>query len=122
MRRRSPKQGTPLDEKQQELALRESKLRAEMQKLQEMIAEAPRKAEETSRRQREELLERATSGRSRLDVSIALQDKRFGDDGGYSSGRRGALRKERREGRIVFLVLVIALAAAVIWLVTHLQF
>ncbi len=39
MRRRSPKQGTPLDEKQQELALRESKLRAEMQKLQEMIAE-----------------------------------------------------------------------------------
>lgn len=121
MRRRSPNQGTPLDEKQQELALRESKLRAEMQKLQEMIAEAPRKAEETSRRQREELLERATSGRSRLDVSIALQDKRFGDDGGYS-GRRGALRKERREGRIVFLVLVIALAAAVLWLVSHLRF
>ena len=121
MRRRSPKTGTPLNEKQQELARKESQLRAEMQKLQDMIAEAPRKAEESSRRQREELLERATAGGSRLDVSIALQDKRFGDAGVYS-GRRGALRKERREGRIVFIVLVIALAAAVIWLMTHLRF
>jgi hypothetical protein len=32
------------------------------------------------------------------------------------------LRKERRDGRIVFLVLVIALSAAVIWLVTHVHF
>ena len=35
--------------------------------------------------------------------------------------RRVSMRKERREGRIIFLVLVIALAAAVIWLVTHLH-
>jgi hypothetical protein len=32
------------------------------------------------------------------------------------------LRKERREGRIIFLVLVIALGLAVIWLVSHLRF
>jgi hypothetical protein len=32
------------------------------------------------------------------------------------------LRKERREGRIIFLVLVIALVAAVIWLLSHLPF
>lgn len=120
MRRRSPKSGTPLNAKQQELARRESELQEEMQKLQRMIAEAPRKAEETSRRQRDELLQRASAGGSRLDVSIALQDKRYGDAGGYS-GRRVSLRKERREGRIVFLVLVIALAAAVIWLVSHLR-
>ena len=121
MRRRSPKSGTPLNEKQEELARRESELREKMQKLERMIAEAPRVAEETSRRQREELLARAHDGGSRLDVSIALNDKRFGDGGRYS-GRRGALRKERREGRIVFLVLVIALAAAVIWLVSNLRF
>jgi hypothetical protein len=120
MRRRSPKTGTPLNEKQQELARRESQLQEEMQKLQRMIAEAPRKAEETSRRQREELLQRASIGGSRLDVSIALQDKRYGDGGSYS-GRRVSLRKERREGRIVFVVLVIALATAVVWLVTHLR-
>src|SRR5437868_66757 len=86
-----------------------------------MIAEAPRVAEETTRRQREELLARASEGRSRLDVSVALQDKRWGDEG-RSHGRRKSLRKERREGRIIFLVLVIALGIAIIWLVSHLHF
>lgn len=121
MRRRPPKAGTPLNKKQEELAQRESSLRGEMEKLERMIAEAPRVAEETTRRQREELLERASEGRSRLDVSIALQDKRWGDD--YrSTGKRRSLRKERREGRIIFLVLVIALGIAIVWLVSHLHF
>ena len=122
MRRRSSKSGTPLTAKQQELANRENELREKMQKLERMIAEAPRVAEETSRRQREELISRASEGRSRLDVSMALQDKRFGDSGHFSGNRRVSLRKERREGRIVFLVLVIALAAAVLWLISHLRF
>lgn len=121
MRRRPPKAGTPLNQKQDELAQRESELRGEMEKLERMIAEAPRVAEATTRRQREELLARASEGRSRLDVSIALQDKRWGDDS-RSGGRRGSLRKERREGRIIFLVLVIALGLLVIWLVSHLRF
>ena len=67
------------------------------------------------------MLTRASEGRSRLDVSIALQDKRWGDDGRVG-GRRVSLRKERREGRIIFLVLVIALGLAVLWLVSHLHF
>jgi hypothetical protein len=121
MRRRSPKAGTPLNEKQEELSRRENELREKMQKLERMIEDAPRKAEEVSRRQREELLERASAGGSRLDVSIALNDKRFSDGGRYQ-GRRTSMRKERREGRIVFLVLVLALVAAVIWIVTHLPF
>jgi hypothetical protein len=122
MRRRSSgKSGTPLNEKQQDLARREAQLREQMQKLERMIAEAPRVAEESSRRQREELIARASEGSSRLDVSMALQDKRFSDAGRYD-GRRVSLRKERREGRIVFLVLVIALAAAVLWLISHLRF
>lgn len=121
MRRRSQKSETPLTEKQQELAQQEAKLRADMQKLERMIAEAPRVAEEVSRRQREELLERASQESSRLDVSMALQDKRYGESR-HSNGRRRSLRKERREGRIIFLVLVVALAAAVLWLVTHLRF
>ncbi len=121
MRRRIASSGTPLDQKQEELSRRESQLRAEMQKLQRMIEEAPRVAEETTRRQREELVRRANDGGSRLDVSMALQDKRY-DAGGETSRRPRSLRKERREGRIVFLVLVIALFAAVIWLATHLPF
>lgn len=121
MRRRSPKSETPLTEKQQELARLEAKLREDMEKLERMIAEAPRVAEETSRRQREELLARASHESNRLDVSIALQDKRYGDDG-HVSARRVSLRKEKREGRIIFLVLVIALVVAVLWLASHLRF
>ena len=121
MRRRPLKAETPLNQKQEELAQRESSLRGEMEKLERMIAEAPRVAEETTRRQREELLERASEGRSRLDVSIALHDNRWGEDRQFS-GRRRSLRKERREGRIIFLVLVIALGLLVVWLVSHLHF
>ena len=111
---------SPLTEKQQELARLEAKLREDMQKLERVIAEAPRVAEETSRRQREELLARASHESNRLDVSMTLQDKRYGDSG--HSGRRVSLRKERREGRIIFLVLVIALVVAVLWLASHLRF
>ena len=121
MPRRPPKPETPLNQKQEELALEESKLRERMRELERMIEEAPRVAEETSRRQREEILQRASEGGRRLDVSIALQDKRYGDEI-FRGRRRGSMRKERREGRLLFLVLVIALAVAIIWLVTHLHF
>jgi septal ring factor EnvC (AmiA/AmiB activator) len=111
----------PIDQKQKDLAQQESDLRDKVQKLESMIANAPRVAEETSRRQREELLMRANEGGSRLDVSLSLQDKRYGDER-RGTRRRGSLRKERREGRIVFLVLVIALVITVIWLLSHLHF
>ena len=121
MLRRSIRSTTALDQSKQQLARQESELRAQVERLEKMIAEAPHVAEEAGRRQREELLMRASEGRSRLDVSIALQDKRYGDDAGITRSR-GSLRKERREGRIVFLVLVITLAVAVIWLTSHLHF
>jgi hypothetical protein len=121
MLRRTPKRSSSLDRKQQEVAEAEATLRAQMEKLQQMITEAPRLAQEKSKRQREELLSRASAGGARLDASIALRDKRYGDDTWDERPRR-ALRKERREGRIVFLVLALALAVAVIWLATHVHF
>ena len=123
MLRRSPNSATPLHQKREELSRLESELQSEVARLERIIAEAPRVAEETSRRQREELLRRANEGGSRLDASVALRDKRYGDeDHSARRGRHRSLRKARREGRIVFLVLVIALAAAVIWLASHLRF
>src|ERR1700736_396969 len=121
MLRRSIRSTTTLDQTKQQLARQESELRDQVQKLERMIADAPRVAEEVGRRQREELLMRASEGGSRLNVSAALQDKRYGDDTGKARPR-GSLRKARREGRIVFLVLAIALAVAVIWLLSHLRF
>ena len=121
MARRRVSSNTPLNQKQLELARLEENLRKQMDDLQRMIEEAPRVAAEKSRRRREELLQRANEGRERLDVSIALQDKRF-SEGNWQSRRPRSLRKQRSEGRLIFLVLVIALAVAVIWIATHLNF
>ena len=92
-----------------------------MDDLQRLIEEAPRVAEERTRRDRELLLQRASEGRNRLDVSMALQDKRYGE---YAPGNRRprSLRKQRREGRLLFVVLVIALSIAIAWIATHLHF
>src|SRR6266403_6213261 len=109
MLRRSPRSASTLDQTKQELARQESELRDQMEKLQRMIADAPCVAEEVEKRQREELLMRASQGGSRLDVSMALHDKRYGESG--LGRRRVSLRKERREGRIVFLLLIITLLA-----------
>ena len=121
MFRRSPKSTPPLRRQQEELARRELELRDRIEELERSIVGAPRILEEAARRQREELRMRAKAGSSRLDVSIALQDKRYSEDD--QRGRRPrSLRKERREGRMVFLLLLAALAAAVIWLMNHLHF
>ncbi len=68
MLRRSPRSASALDQTKQELTRQESELRDQMEKLQRMIADAPRVAEEVEKRQREELLMRASQGGSRLDV------------------------------------------------------
>jgi hypothetical protein len=119
MARRRARSNTPLDQKQQELAQLEADLRKQMDDLQRLIEEAPRVAEEKTRRDREVLLQRASEGRNRLEVSIALQDKRYGE---YTSQNRPprALRRQRSEGRLLFIVLVIALSVAIIWIATHL--
>ena len=120
MLRRSQKSATPVHRQRKELAQRESEVRDEVTKLERMIAAAPKLAEEAERRQREELITRAQGGASRLNLSIGLQDKRYGEAARVRP--RGVLRKAQREGRIIFLVLAIALVALVIWLVSHLHF
>src|SRR3981081_699794 len=100
MLRRANKPGTALDLSKEELAGQESELRDQVEKLERMIAEAPRVAEEKTRQQREELLQRAGAERTRLDVSVALQDKRFGE-AASGAPRRGSMRKQRREGRLI---------------------
>jgi hypothetical protein len=120
MLRRSPRSTTTLDQTKQDLVRQESELREQMQKLERMIEDAPRVAQEIEKRQREELLMRASEGGSRLDVSLALHDERYG--AGVPARPRGSLRKHRREGRILFAVLAIALLIAAIWLMNHLHF
>jgi hypothetical protein len=51
-----------------------------------------------------------------------LEDSHYFDKSKSSRRRPRSLRKERREGRMVFLLLAAALAVAVIWLMSHLHF
>ena len=118
---RSPQSPSPFRRRQEELDRREAELRDQFDKLERMMAKARRATEETSRPVREQASPKMYPGDNRLHVSVALQDKRYFDDNDGNPKRR-PLRKERREGRIMFLVLVIALAGAVIWLVSHLHF
>jgi type II secretory pathway component PulJ len=110
MFRRSPKPTSPLRHRQKELIRREAELRARVEALERMITGAPPVTHRGYRAVREERLETDPFDK-RLQVSTA-QDRR----------RPGSLRQEKRRGRFIFLLLVVALAVAVIWLMTHLPF
>ena len=121
MFRRSPRSAPPLRRKQEELARLESELRDKVDNLERMISEAPRVTEEASRWAGEERRTKPNADDSRLHVSVALHDRRYFDENGRTRRPR-SLRKERREGRMIFLILVTGLAAVVIWLMSHLHF
>ena len=72
------------------MARQESELRDQMEKLERMIADAPRVAEEVEKRQREELLMRASQDGSRLDVSMTLKDWRQAEEELRAASGRGS--------------------------------
>jgi hypothetical protein len=121
MFRRSPKSPSALRRRQEEIEQREAELRKQVEKLERMVISAPQHAEDTSLAPQERRGIRDYADDKQFHVSVALQDKHYFDKGG-SRRRPRSLRKERREGRMVFLLLVAALAAAVIWLVSLLHF
>ena len=121
MFRRSPKSPSALRRRQEEIEQREAELREKVEKLERMVISAPQSAEDTSPAPGAKRGIRDDTGDKQLHVSVALQDKHYFDKSG-SSRRPRSLRKERREGRMVFLLLAAALAVAVIWLMSHLHF
>jgi hypothetical protein len=121
MFRRSRKSPSALRRRQEEIEQREAELREQVEKLERMVISAPQNAEDTSLAPRERRGIRDNAGDKQLHVSVALQDKHYFDKG-ERRRRPRSLRKERREGRMVFLLLVTALAAAVIWLMSHFHF
>ena len=121
MFRRSPRSPSPLRRRQEQIEQREAELREKVEELERMFTNAPQSAEDTSPAPGEQRGIRDDSGDKQLHVSVALQDRHYFDKSG-SSRRPRSLRKERREGRMVFLLLAAALAVAVIWLMSHLHF
>ena len=112
MFRRSRKSSPPLRRRQEEIARQEAELRERLEKLERLVAKVP-------------MVEKNRTGHGpqdnrtdkRFRVSVAAQEQRES----RGARRPRSLRKERLDGQIIFLLLVVALAVAVIWLISNLH-
>jgi hypothetical protein len=120
MFRRSRKAAPPLHRKQQEIAQQEAQLREKVESLERIVtqsqAPAPKKSSvrEPDRSATNNVVEK------RFHISIAMDAPQVLDDD-RRARRPRAMRKERRQGRIVFLILLAALGVVVMLLISHLH-
>ena len=117
MFRRSRKPAPPLHRKQQEIAQEEARLREKVQNLKRIVAHSRAPEQKKSSAQRPDRKATTNVVEKRFHVSIAMDNPQVLDT--ERSRRRPALRKERRQGRIVFLILLALLGVAVMWLFGH---
>jgi hypothetical protein len=119
MFRRARRPTPPLRSRQQEIARQETELREKLEKLERMVTKERAVAGNKSPA-------RAPHGdvtgktEKQFHVSLALEGGHSRDPS-RSTQRPRSLRKVRREGQIIFLFLLMALAAAVMWLISHLH-
>jgi len=117
---RSRKPAPPLHRKQQEIAQQEAQLREKVESLQRLVTQSQAPVQTKSSARQPERSASSNVAEKRFHVSIAMEAPQLFDT---DQGRRRprALRKERRQGQIVFLILLVALAVAVMWLISHLH-
>ena len=120
MFRRSRKPAPPLHRKQQEIAQEEARLREKVESLKRIVSQSRTPEQKKSSAQRPDRSATANVVERRFHVSIAMDAPQV-----FDADRRGrrprAMRKERRQGRIVFLILLAALGVAVMLLISHLH-
>ena len=120
MFRRSRKPAPPLHRKQQEIAQQEAQLREKVESLERLVTESRAPAQNKSAPREPDRSATANVVERRFHVSIAMDTPQVFD--ADRKGRRPrAMRKERRQGRIVFLILLVALGVAVMLLISHLH-
>jgi hypothetical protein len=120
MFRRSRKPAPPLHRKQQEIARQEAELREKLETLERIVTQTRPPAQSKSAAQAPERSSAEHKFEKRFHVSIAMEAPQLFDTG-QRRRRPRALRKERRQGQIVFLILLAALGVAVMWLISHLH-
>jgi hypothetical protein len=120
MFRRSRKPAPPLYRKQQEIAQQEARLREEVETLQRIVAQSRAPSQKKSSEKRPDRKAATNIVEKRFHVSIATDLPQV-FDAERTRRRPRALRKERRQGKIVFLILLASLGVAVMWLVSHLH-
>ncbi len=117
------KEATPIHTRQRKLAEEQVELKEKMQRLEQLIADAPRLQDEKRRREQEELIRRASQGARPSDSVGALNDKRYPVQAyPYPHTRSKGLRSHRRAARLQFFALCILLGVLVIVLLRHIPF
>lgn len=115
--------GSPITDKQQQLAKQEEELRRQMEALERSIAEAPKQASDEIERQRRERMDRASSRHSPFDAPDVLHDHRYEGDL-FDTRPIRPRRKQRRDARFrlatVFLAVIVA-GALVVFLAIQLM-
>jgi hypothetical protein len=120
MFRRSRKPAPPLHRKQQEIAQQEAQLREKVERLERIVTQSRAPSQNKSSAREPNRTAPNNVVEKRFHVSIAMDAPQVFD--ADRTGRRPrALRKERRQGQLVFLILLAALAVAVMWLISHLH-
>lgn len=106
-----------------EIAEREAKMRTQMEECQKVIQEAPQRAEKIAQARRDEIRARAAHTEMRHRNPAALTDKwRTLEVNAAAPAQHKRLRKERRQGRLLFFALLAVLLGVCYWLyytVTH---
>src|SRR5690349_21041692 len=118
MFRRSRKPAPPLHRKQQEIAQQEEQLRQQVQNLERLVTQSQAPAQKKSSARPPDRKSSVIPAEKRFHVSIAMEAPQLFDTD-ESRRRPRALRKERRQGQIVLLILLAALAVAVMWLISQ---
>jgi hypothetical protein len=111
--RRRSKDMTAIDARQAALLDEQERLRQRMEDLERLIADAPKVAREEEKRRREELLSR--NPRAHTLETATLVDKRDTLYPLSRQPRRRSLKRERKEARIKFFVLLVVVAALAAW-------
>lgn len=117
---RSRKSAQPLRRKQQEIAQQEAQLREKVESLQRVVTQSRAPAQKKSPARKPDRSATHDVVEKRFHVSIAMEAPQM-LDANRRSRRPRAMRKERRQGRIAFLILLVALGFAVMLLVSHLH-
>jgi hypothetical protein len=120
MFRRSRKPAPPLHRKQQEIAQQEAQLREKVESLKRIVSQSRAPAPKKSPVREPERSAASNVVEKRFHVSIAMEAPQAFDTD-RRSPRPRALRKERRQGQIVFLILLVALGVAIMLLISHLH-
>jgi hypothetical protein len=115
--RRAPRPTPPIRHRQEQIARQEAELREKLERLEHMVTQKRSGAPNESPSRGGERAGQNSRTEKRLNVSLALDEHYPAPS--RATRRPRSLRKERRQGQIIFLFLLTALGIAVMWLISH---